>query len=202
MTRKSKSAQKSESEKSNTFKDHWFTVSYVDNPGSFFVQKTVDTKRLNALEKQLQSIGESSSELKDVEIGSLVGAKIENCWVRAKVIDMDDFSGYMVFCIDYGTETKSKKLFELPPKLKLQPPMVKRCGIPLPAHLDSWPADVSVEFEEITQIGNPTFKITPIDENDDISYINLTRDGVDVWQRINELCQNYDDDGDNAQSEW
>ncbi|XP_065214372.1 maternal protein tudor-like [Planococcus citri] len=174
-----------------------YSVTCVENPGSFYVQRVTDKKFIQSLVKHLVEAHKKKNIVSDVEIGSMYGAAIGNSLFRVRVLDSDPNSSYHVCCLDYGNTVYVKELFELTFELKAPSPFATRCGLPLPAHLNVWPLDVAIHFEEITLLNNPVFKVehvVPTEENAEIQMVNLTNEEFDVWQIMKEMCVKYEED--------
>ncbi len=169
-------------------------VTMLKSPSSFYVQKLSSFAQLNEIEEKLREVSED--KLEDVEVGTMVGAKIQNMFLRVKVIDTEGYDGYTVFCVDYGTESTCPYLFKLPPELANMEALALHCAIPLPCYKREWPENVREEFESMTSSVEPTFTVRVLDSADDVVYVNLLKNGVDIGEKLRTMCDDLDSDSD------
>lgn len=189
--RKETAVTDSENIEKITLKNDEFLITHVNNPDSFFVQRVSDVPHLFEIEKQLRGLEDQQIPEEEITVDMIAGAKIQNLYLRVKVLEVDNFRGYVLLCIDYGNESSTQSLFRLTEKLKNIPPMVMHCSIPLPSYVTDWPENVCEQFDEITMRTNMKFGIKILGVEEDTTFVKLFRNGVDINKKIEALCREF-----------
>lgn len=183
-------------EKELALEDYQFVITHVNTPSSFYLQKVSDSERLKEIEASLRNIGTSElNELESPEIGQLVAVKICGLWLRVKIEQVDDFRGFMVLCIDYGTMCSCKKVFQLPEELRHIPPLIIHCAFKLPASVEGWSDHACQVFYDMTMTpsGKRTVTIKIVDEDIDVKYVELFDEKDSITEKIIALCDKEDE---------
>lgn len=191
------------------------TVSFVNTPGDFFVQRVTDQEALRNIEKQLDecknaeiALEEVHSSGSDAEKVNFYGAEIDDRLFRVRVLNTDCAgeigAEYTVCCIDYGRVCSVRKLFALPESLQSVCALATACSLMLPCYLSTWPVSVCHEFEQLVMTEQPKFhlKYHPIVAN--LPVVDLVKGSCSIGQRMKTLCEEFNEnyEVDDTQGEW
>lgn len=177
-------------------------VSYVNTPGSFFVQNVASQEKLRNIEKQLDKLKKVEITPSEVHLSkggdgktTLYGAEIDDHLYRVSVSEVncagESGAKYTVCCIDYGRVYLVRKLFSLSESLQSVDALATECSLQLPCYLEEWPVDVCQEFERLVTTKQAKFQLKCRRLLEGVAIVDLMRGGRSISQRMKTLCEEF-----------
>lgn len=105
-------------------------ISHVNSASDFYIQLDSKTQQIEAMAVNLQAAENFKKyNIEQAVIGSVVAARFDDAFYRAKIISKNQKSAIVIF-IDYGNDSSTDDLRELPDVLKLIEPLAINCRLP------------------------------------------------------------------------